>query len=542
MKKLLKISILLSLLISAGVASASVINTTRPDFINRGLVLLQTLNGKDILNGKFMDLSPQGNNCTATSIASSTFYTMGKIGQAGNFDGVNDYLNCGTPASLAFTKDTPFTQAAWVKGTIKNTNNCVMGNFHSTLGIGYFLCIIDPVGRVYAQLSTSGSIYSYRIGTTPIEDGKWHYIVATYDGSSAAAGFKLYVDGVEEAYTDTTNSGTLGSIASSASFSIGSRGNLGAQQLFFPGQIDEARVYNRVLNILEIKELYRNRVLEQASKRMSVKGLLPLDQVQGAALAYSLRQLKSTYNGPLIRVRRESDAVESDIGIGINTPSGKGLDTAALASFCSAVNCFVKTWYDQSGYNRDATQSTILAQPQIVFSGTILVSSSTAARPVIYFDFGNDNFLFSTTSVANGVTFSGVLKSNDTSTAGNTFISGATGAAEWSFNTFSHKSQMVMLGTNTATANTAHTNNWQILSANSSAAGATQSFRLNGVADGTASLSQPFSEGVSNFCFSTGNTKKCHAYIGEMIVYDSALSDAKTQTLQTNQNNYYKIY
>jgi len=86
------------------------------------------------------------------------------------------------------------------------------------------------------------------------------------------------------------------------------------------------------------------------------------------AVSYSAaRRLSSTYNGALIRVRRSSDNAEQNIGYTM----GNLLDEAALTSFVGAGNGFVTTWYDQSGNNKDASQSTASQQPRIVLSGTI---------------------------------------------------------------------------------------------------------------------------------------------------------------------------
>ena len=85
-----------------------------------------------------------------------------------------------------------------------------------------------------------------------------------------------------------------------------------------------------------------------------------LDDYPGAAAAYSLRLLDSTYTGSAIRVRRASDNAEQDIGFDNNE-----LDTTALATFCAGTNGFVKTWYDQSGNANYATQTTTGNQPKI---------------------------------------------------------------------------------------------------------------------------------------------------------------------------------
>lgn len=102
-----------------------------------------------------------------------------------------------------------------------------------------------------------------------------------------------------------------------------------------------------------------------------------LDDYPAAAAAYSLRLLRSAYTGSAIRVRRASDNTEQDVGFVNNE-----LDTATLTSFCSGTNGFVKTWYDQSGNGRDATQATASNQPQIVSSGSVILQDT---KPAIQF-------------------------------------------------------------------------------------------------------------------------------------------------------------
>jgi hypothetical protein len=98
-----------------------------------------------------------------------------------------------------------------------------------------------------------------------------------------------------------------------------------------------------------------------------------LDTYSGASVAYSLRQLSSTYTGSAIRVRRSSDNAEQDINF-----VGGDLDTSSLLTFCGAGNGFVTTWYDQSGNTNNATQSTVARQAQIVSSGAVITDPNTS--------------------------------------------------------------------------------------------------------------------------------------------------------------------
>lgn len=92
-----------------------------------------------------------------------------------------------------------------------------------------------------------------------------------------------------------------------------------------------------------------------------------LDDYPGAFFAGSLRLLRSDYTGAAIRVRRDNDNAEADIGF-----SGNSLDEDALLAHVGSNNGFVTTWYNQSDYiDRTYKQNTATLQPQIVTSGVV---------------------------------------------------------------------------------------------------------------------------------------------------------------------------
>jgi len=88
-----------------------------------------------------------------------------------------------------------------------------------------------------------------------------------------------------------------------------------------------------------------------------------------AAAAYSTRKLSTSYAGFALKVRRASDNAEANVAFdGSGTVSassvltvtvaGTGLAvnaTLSFSSFYASTNCFVTTWYDQSGNARNAT-------------------------------------------------------------------------------------------------------------------------------------------------------------------------------------------
>ena len=100
-----------------------------------------------------------------------------------------------------------------------------------------------------------------------------------------------------------------------------------------------------------------------------------LDSLPAAAVMYSLRRLRGAYTGPLLRVRRASDDTERDIAATL----GGNLDAITLTNFCGSASCFVTTWYDQSGNDRNAVQNTAAIQPRVVNAGTVELEGTKPA-------------------------------------------------------------------------------------------------------------------------------------------------------------------
>lgn len=126
------------------------------------------------------------------------------------------------------------------------------------------------------------------------------------------------------------------------------------------------------------------------------------------AAAYSLRQLRQLYAGPCLRVRNNTNNAEGDVafyGYSVRTSSvvtitaagtsGYSIgQTMTLATFASTNDVRVKTWYDQSGNGRDATQGTNGYQPALMTAGAFETENGL---PIIVCD-GTDDTLVATWS------------------------------------------------------------------------------------------------------------------------------------------------
>ena len=116
-----------------------------------------------------------------------------------------------------------------------------------------------------------------------------------------------------------------------------------------------------------------------------------LDTYTGAAAAFSLRKLSSSYSGAAIRVRRDNDNLETDINFNVFG----GLDTASLAAHCGSNNGYVTNWYDQSSNSNTARQTTAANQPKIYDSSTGVITEN--GKPAVEFD-------GSTSTMSTGIT------------------------------------------------------------------------------------------------------------------------------------------
>ena len=105
-----------------------------------------------------------------------------------------------------------------------------------------------------------------------------------------------------------------------------------------------------------------------------------LDTYTGAAAAYSLRKLSSSYSGSAVEVYNGTSY--ADIGFNV---FGE-LDTVALAAHCGSNDGFVSTWYDQAGSN-DATQTTTSLMPKIYDGTTGVVTEN--GKPAVECTGGN---------------------------------------------------------------------------------------------------------------------------------------------------------
>jgi len=90
-------------------------------------------------------------------------------------------------------------------------------------------------------------------GSTTINDGNWHYVVITFDGSSNRNGMKLYVDGVLDVTgTSAAMSGPISNYQNNLDVTFGARSGGGNN---LTGNLDRVTVFAAELVPIEIQAL-----------------------------------------------------------------------------------------------------------------------------------------------------------------------------------------------------------------------------------------------------------------------------------------------
>lgn len=256
-----------------------------------------------------------------------------------------------------------------------------------------------------------------------------------------------------------------------------------------------------------------------------------LDNVPSSSVAYSLRQLRSDYTGSVIRVRRSGDNAEQNIGFASNG----SLDIASLLAFVGSNNGFVHTWYDQSGNNNHATQTTPANQPQIVNAGSIITEGDQL--PSIFFS-GTASLRF--TAVSLGTTYSLITVSNRSSIRGTAVLLGHTTAGNLNSDggNYVHNS-----GGSFVVTTLAWLANVKLLT--TLIRGGTSSFSIfrNSSTSTTASLSSNNGLTLSRIGIrdDLGTNLAWLGYSREIVVYPTNQS-ANRSLIEGNINSYYGIY
>ncbi len=173
--------------------------------------------------------------------------STGKIGNAADSNGSDDYLRADDHSSLDITGD--ITINFWVNsGSGTKTH---FGKWDTSSNNSYLLQIFSD-DLIYWAFSGTGSNTLYRVANSTISRSGWHMVSGTYVASTQTA--VIYYDGQVVA---GTNVGTLPTTIFSGTSGFSNRYLAGSLQ-YSQGLQDEVGLWSRALSGSEIEQLYNS--------------------------------------------------------------------------------------------------------------------------------------------------------------------------------------------------------------------------------------------------------------------------------------------
>ena len=187
-------------------------------------------------DGNATDIS--GNNLHGTEMGDPT-YEAGVFGQAISLDGDGDYVDCGDPPEFDITDQIAFTY--WIKV------NQFDAAWNTVLSRGDDSWRSSRAGssgtESFMEAAVGGTSGNVLYGVTLVDDGQWHHVAASYDGTT----FYLYVDGELDASQPSTGQITV----SGYPLYIGDNSDQTGRH--WNGLIDDVMIFNRALSQEEIQ-------------------------------------------------------------------------------------------------------------------------------------------------------------------------------------------------------------------------------------------------------------------------------------------------
>lgn len=182
-------------------------------------------------------------NCAGGSGCVKPNTVAGKIGKAGEFDGVDDLVQI-PDQSTKFAVNSG-TIALWINHAASQSGGKGWVSFSD--GRPRFYSSSDSV-QIYWSGATgfpAGPEYSSAFGYS---NNAWHHVVFLWN--AAASTYSIYLDGIlKESKTNITFSALT---TGAEEF-----GRYGSSN-YFNGQMDDVRIYNRALSTAEVTQLYNN--------------------------------------------------------------------------------------------------------------------------------------------------------------------------------------------------------------------------------------------------------------------------------------------
>ena len=234
-----------------------------------------TNNGATEYTGFVNTLVGESSGMTQANLVQSDLsFTSGYSPYALDFDGTNDYIDCGDSDDFSFgdgSTDSPFSVSAWVNPDAVEYAGIVAK--YVTGGWEWLLYLLDNNFLKFLLLNNNTSGNSIALTTdVAIPINTWTHVSATYNANGEPNGIDLYINGSLQSLVTESTSGTYQAMTNTtAPLQIGTwNGN------FRPinGQISNVSIWDVKLTPTQVSEIYNEGVPQNLLNHSAVSSLV----------------------------------------------------------------------------------------------------------------------------------------------------------------------------------------------------------------------------------------------------------------------------
>ena len=233
--------------------------------VTNGLVSYWTFDRQDIAGGTVKDIWGENDG----TIVGAPKIVGGRLGEALEFDGSNDYVNLTNLGDFGGQIATS-TFEAWVKTDFKKDWTTLFKVLDQGCNMAWAIDVnrsakagfpfAEDIVHYYVRQKSPAGCNAIAVEIEfALSDGKWHHIVfAVVDAGKSEV--SIYMDGEPQEVIVGAEKKLDTFIPFVEPVYIGAANNRGKVERFFPGVIDEVRIYDRPLTADEVTRNFTSKI------------------------------------------------------------------------------------------------------------------------------------------------------------------------------------------------------------------------------------------------------------------------------------------
>ncbi|SHI57459.1 Concanavalin A-like lectin/glucanases superfamily protein [Arenibacter nanhaiticus] len=212
-----------------------------------------------------------------------------KVGSILTFNGASDKVEITDNGSLNFRYTEDFSVGLWVNTTAANSDPSIIGDkdWGSGTNPGFIFAFTGNSGW---KLNAGDGTNRIDVSGNAINDGEWHFLMATFDRDGNAT---IYEDGVVAGSTDMS---AIGSMESGNLIHLSQDGT-GSYGAWYQGSIGETYIYDYALSATEVAELSGVKTGVQLHTQNGNTSNITVTNQGGTTIGVDANKYTFSYNG-----------------------------------------------------------------------------------------------------------------------------------------------------------------------------------------------------------------------------------------------------